>query len=104
MAARHFNFTIGAVRKRLSDVYGVGTPVGGALDIPYRQILIQSEVDAFVGGALVTTTDYGFWITSVSNGTNSVMPLGPFESGPIKLSDLWVVGTAGLIHIIAIPY
>src|SRR5882672_1896790 len=104
MAARHFNLTIGAVRKQLSDAYGKPGVVDPADNIPYRQILVQSEVDAFIGGPLVTTTDYGFWISSVAAATNSVLPIGPFETGPIKLSDFWVVGTAGIIHILAIPY
>lgn len=107
MAVRHFTITLGALAQRLSDVYGDGVGiVNAAHDLPYRQILLQSEEAlqsaAFVGEATVSTTDYGVAVPTAAV-TPPVVTLGPFETGPIKLSQLYAVG-GGDLHILAIPF
>jgi hypothetical protein len=106
MAVRHFTLTVGAVAQRLSDVYGDGAGVVNAEhDLPYRQILLQSEeaaVTAYIGEATVSTTDYGVAVPSAAV-TPPVVSIGPFETGPVKLSQLYAVGGADL-HILAIPF
>lgn len=108
MAVRHFTITLAAAAQRLSDVYGDGVGVvNAAHDLPYRQILLQDEPggsDAFVGESTVTSTDYGVLVPT--HATNPpVVSIGPFETGPVKLSQLYAVGTAGSdLHILAIPF
>lgn len=102
---KSFNLTIGAVAKRLSDAYGDGTSViNAANDIPYRQLTLQAETaDIEVGGsAAITTSIYGVKLPSAAPAAPVV--LGPFETGPIKLSDLWAISTSATLHILGVPY
>ena len=105
MAAKSYNLTLGAAALRLSDVYGDGAGVvNAAKDIPYRQILLSaSGADAFIGGAnqTVTGTDYGIQVDSTALGPASI---GPYETGPVKLSDLYAAGAGATLHILAIPF
>lgn len=106
MAARHFTITLAAGAQRLSDVYGDGAGVvNAAHDLPYRQILLQNEAAgsaAYIGESTVSTTDYGVLVPT--DATNPpVVSIGPFETGPVKLSDLYGVG-GGDLHILAIPF
>ena len=107
MAARHFTLAVGAAAVRLSDVYGDGAGVvDAAHDLPYRQILLQAEVDGgnvFVGESTVTTADYGVVVpTAVANPP--VVAIGPYETGPVKLSQLYAISTDSVLHILAIPF
>lgn len=102
MAARMFQITLAAGAKRLSDVYldGAGV-INAAHDLPYRQILVSTEADAFLGSDnTTTTTTYGVKVAAASTFPVSI---GPYETGPIKLSDLWGVGS-GILHILGIPF
>lgn len=105
MAARSFNLTLAAAAVRLSDVYGDGaTVVNAAHDIPYRQVLLAaSGADAFVGAGdqSVTSSDYGIQVDSTALVPASI---GPFETGPVKLSDLYAAGAGATLHILAIPF
>lgn len=101
MAARSFNLALTGVSRRLSDVYGDGTSVvNAANDLPYRQVILQAETGALqIGSAsTVSATVYG-----QSIAVAGILTLGPFETGPIKLSDLWAFGT-GTLHILGVPY
>lgn len=110
MAARSYQLTLAGAQKRVSDVYGgAAGAVDAALDIPYRQILLQAETGAIQIGSIATAagtspapplsaTVYG---NSIAIG--ATLSLGPFDTGPIKLSDLWAFGT-GTLHILGIPY
>lgn len=102
MAARSFQITLAAAAKRLSDVYndGVGV-VNAANDIPYRQLLFTAEADSYLGSSsAVTSTTYGIKVA-----TAATLPtvLGPYETGPLKLSDLYGAGN-GVLHILGIPF
>lgn len=100
MAARHFTLTITTAAQRLSSVLSPST-VGGTVDEAYRQICLTTETDCFVGGSGVTTSDYGYKVVAAQT-----LPLviGPFETGPVKLSDIYVIGTSGKLHIFGIPF
>lgn len=105
MAARSFQITLAAGAQRLSDVYGDGVGViHAAHDLPYRQILFWAETaDAFIGSApSVTSTTYGIRVVA---GAAGVLPvsIGPYEAGPLRLSDFYAAGT-NVLHILAIPY
>lgn len=107
MAARHFTLPVAAVAVRLSDVYGDGVGVvDAAHDLPYRQILLQAAVDGgtvFVGESTVTTADYGVAVpTAVANPP--IVSIGPYETGPVKLSQLYAIATDTVLHILAIPF
>jgi len=106
MAARHFNVTLAAAAVRLSDAYGgpAGANPDAALDIPYRQLLFTATgADAFIGDdAQVTSTDFGVQVDSTN--VSAAPSIGPFETGPIKLSHLWAAGAGSTLHILAIPF
>jgi len=105
MAAKHFNITLAAAAVRLSDAYGgvVGADPNPALDIPYRQILISAAgADAFIGDdAQVSSTDFGIAVDSTALVPASI---GPFDTGPIKLSQLWAAGAGSTLHVLGIPF
>jgi hypothetical protein len=106
MALRSYQLALAAAAQRLSNVYGgksLGNIIDPKEDIPYRQVLLQATgADAFVGmDSLVTSTTYG---TKVASTDLQPILLGPYESGPIHLSDLWVAGAGATIHVSGIPF
>lgn len=56
---------------------------------------------AFVGGAGVTTSDFGTYLPASSGSVPSApMVLGEFYDGAIKLEDIYVIGTASeKVHV-----
>lgn len=104
MAARSFTLATGAAATRLSDVYGDGVGVvNPANDIPYRQLLLQAETaDIKVGDVTLTSTNYGVLLPFTAPAP--VVSIGPFETGPVKLSQLYGLSATGKLHILAIPY
>jgi hypothetical protein len=106
MALRSYQLVLAAAAQRLSNVYGGASLtdlIDANEDIAYRQILLQAEsADAFVGmDETVTSTVYG---TKVDSTDLQPVTLGPFPTGPIKLSDLWVAGAGATIHVTGIPF
>lgn len=101
---KSYNLTVGAAAVRLSDVYGDGAGViNAAHDLPYRQVILQAETaDIEIGDSTVTTSVYGAKLPSTAPA--APLTLGPYESGPIKLSDLYAISTNATLHILAIPY
>lgn len=130
MAARSFQLTLAATPTRLSDAYigltdaSRGGNIGGApglpdarSDVPYRQIVIQAAgAAAFVGGSdmaasalspdanhgPVSSTIYGVRLDSTA--TVPAQIFGAYETGPMKLSDLWAAGAGATLHILAFPF
>lgn len=99
--------TLAATQQRLSDAYGVssrfpaGTP-NPTTDIPLRQIIVQAAAAAaYIGEdpATLSTSVYGYTIAS-----GGAVTLGPFDTGPMKLSDFYALGSGATLHITAIPY
>lgn len=117
MAAKDFQLVLAAAAKRLSDVYiGTvapdGTQIGGSVgvpdgrtDIPYRQLILSAEgAAAFVGAASdVSSTNYGTRVEIGAAGSEAIS-IGPFSTGPVKLSDFWVAGAGATLHVLGIPY
>jgi hypothetical protein len=98
-----FNVGLGVTGKRLSDVYGgvAGTP-DETKNIPYRQFIIQAlGADGFIGAASSVTASNGYKLA-----VTATVPfvLGPFETGPVKLSDLWAAGAGSTLNIIGVPF
>lgn len=97
-----YTLALSGTAKRLSDVYGgtAGTP-----DEPknacFRQLLITATgAAATLGGPGVTTT------TGVVVSQTAPLPLsiGPFDTGAVKLSDLYAVGAGATIAIVGVPF
>lgn len=126
MAARSFQIALTAGATRLSDVYigetrgdigGPNTNIGGSAgnpdprsDVPYRQIiLVATGGDVFVGGqdmagtttTPVSSTTYG---TKIAQASTIGQIIGAYETGPLKLSDLWASGASATLHILAFPF
>lgn len=98
---KSFQLALTGAARRVSDVYG-GTPgiAAADVDIPYREIIFQSETAAVQLGQdnTVSATNYG---NSIATGL--VLIAAPSAPGaPLKLSDFWAFGTATL-HILAFP-
>src|SRR5437773_677151 len=105
MAVRSYQLVLAAGALRLSDVYGDGAGVANPKnDIPYRQVILQaSGAAAYVGFTNLTTSSvYGAKVDNTFTGPG--VSLGPFEAGPIKLSDLWVAGAGSTISVLGIPF
>lgn len=106
MALRSHQLILTAVAQRLSNAYGgasAGNRIDPAQDIPYRQLLLQAAGgDAFIGGTDATTsTNHG---TKVASTDLQPVTLGPFDTGPLHLSDVWVAGANATIHVTGIPF
>jgi hypothetical protein len=104
MAAKDYQIVLAAAAKRLSDVYA-NPAVGGPDDIPYRQLFLSAEAAvAYIGNASdVTSTNYGARAEVGAAGSQPLM-IGAFDTGPIKLSDLWAAGAGSTLHILGIPF
>lgn len=106
MALRSYQLALDAAAQRVSNVYGgasLGNVINPVADIPYRQVLLQAEsADAFLGmDSAVTATIYG---TKVDSTDLQPVTLGPFDTGPIHLSDLWAAGAGATLHVTGIPF
>lgn len=115
MAFKAYQLTLPASGvARLSDAFGLASTVAETdvefvkRDVPLRVITLQSlkanTNDIFIGdSALVSSTVHGFRVDPAD--TAPPLILGPFESGPIKLSDFYAKGTANDVLVIGtIPY
>lgn len=107
MSARDYTLTLTGVAQRLSSVL-TNTERGGPQDEAYRIIMLQPDKantnDVFVGASSsVSSSVYGIRL----DATDTLPPveLGHYDTGPIKLSDLWVFGTNNeKLHIFGIPF
>jgi hypothetical protein len=106
---KDFTLTLTGVAQRLSTVLADPT-VGGKDDIPFRQIILcQDPANAaviYVGSSsAITSTNFGFSLDPTEATAKDRESIGPFEAGPVKLSDLWVLGTnAQKLHVLGVPF
>ena len=102
MALRSFTLALSGTAKRVSDVYGGTAGVrDAATDIPYRQVLVQATgADGYLGDSNAVTTALGMKITAGA----APVTIGPFDSGPIKLGDLWGIGAGATLQILGVPF
>jgi hypothetical protein len=87
--------------KRLSDAYGgAAGVVDQAKNIPYRQLVISAAgAAATLGSAATVTAPTGFPIA-----LNGTIILGPFDTGPVKLSDLYALGAGATLNVLGVPF
>jgi hypothetical protein len=109
MAYIAYSLTLNGSAQRLSSVL-TDTTVGGRDDVSIRQLLLQGHhantARIFVGDdSSVSVTDYGFYLP-IPSGSPLPVVLGPFsESGPMRLSNFWVIGTNNeVLKIGIIPF
>lgn len=111
---RHYTLTLTAAQQRLSQVLpgmtGSNAEPPAGDNIPFRQLIFSADpantAAVYVGGnsSTVSATDHGFALdpTQASQGPVSI---GPFESGPIKLSDFKVLGTNNeRLMVLGVPF
>jgi hypothetical protein len=111
MAFVTYQLTLNGAAQRLSNVYGgaanaaIPSPV---TDIPYRTVTFQglkaNTNDIFVGNtSSVSSTVHGFRIDPTD--TQAPIVLGSYDSGPLKLSDFWVLGTSTEVLVVSgVPF
>lgn len=95
-----YSLALAAGATRLSDVFGAG-PIDESKNIPFRQLLLSAAgAAAVIGGSGVTST------TGVSIAPTAPLPLsiGPFDTGPVKLSDIYAVGAGSTLNILGVPF
>ena len=98
MAFDHFALTLSGVAQRLYSVLA-NTEVGGPNDLPCRQIILAADpantAVVYVGGSsAVSATSHAFSLDPTAATALDKQSIGPFEAGPVKLSDFWALGTA----------
>jgi hypothetical protein len=105
MAFKHYTLTLTGVAQRLSDVFGDGIGIINAQkDIAFRQLIISADPASlnpvYVGGdtPTVSATSHAFSVSPVVGaalGSVQSQSIGPFDMNSIKLSNFFVLGTAG---------
>jgi hypothetical protein len=93
-----YQVALAATSKRLSD------PFGGdeKLNIPFRQLIISSSgADAYLGDASTVTTATGL---KVATALPTPLSIGPFSTGPVKLSDFYAIGAGATLTILGVPF
>lgn len=103
MSVRQYTLTITAAAQPLSNAIAVDPSRGGPRDEAMHQIILSTETDCFIGDPSVTTSLYGKKLFADTASTEPLV-IGPFEAGAVKLSEIYVVGTSGVLHILAFPY
>ena len=109
MSARDFTLTLNGSAQRLSTVLADTQP-GGTRDEAYRQIVLAADpantAAVFVGASSsVTSSNFGFSLDPTQATAKDRESIGPFNDGPIKLSEIWVIGTNNeKLHIFGVPY
>ena len=98
-----YTLAITAAAQRLSLAIPTDKTRGGTQDLAIRELWISVGTDAFIGDANVTTSVYGKKIFADA-ATTPQYKLGPYDAGPIKLSDIYIVGTSGTCFLLAVPY
>lgn len=111
MALRDWTLTLTGSAQQLSSVLS-DTTRGGKVDEALRMVCLQGDpantAVVYVGSSsAVSSSSYGVAvpIPIATNNPTSVITFSFSHSGPMKLSDFWVVGTNGQkLHILAIPF
>ena len=99
----------GAAQPLTSLLAAADQSVGGANDYGLRQILFQADPAnssaVYIGAdATVSSSAHGFSLDP-TQASQLPVALGPFETGPLRLSDFWVLGSnAEKLHVTVVPF
>jgi len=108
MAVRHFDLTLNGAAQQLSTAIPA---VGGAPgpDEAYRQLIFSSApgnaAAIYIGAtSSVSSSSHGFSLDP-AQATQQPVYVGPFDTGPVKLSEFWVLGAnSEILHVLGIPF
>lgn len=109
MSVRDYTLTLTGVAQNLRTVL-TNTEKGGPQDEAYRQIILAQDPGnsavIYVGASsAVSSTLHGFSLDPTQATAQDKISIGPFNDGPVKLSEIWVLGTNNeKLHIFGIPY
>ena len=97
MAARHYALTLNGSAQQLSTLLS-NTERGGAEDVACVQIILAADPAnsnvIYVGANnTVAATTHGFALDPTQATAKDRESIGPFSSGKVKPSDIWVKGT-----------
>lgn len=93
-----YQIVLSGTAQRLSTLFAGDE----SLNIPFRQLLFQaSGADAALGSSNAVTAATGLKVLVA--GVLPV-PIGPFETGPVKLSDFYGIGAGATLNILGVPY
>lgn len=105
---RHYALTLTGAAQRLSSVL---SPDDQANRRAFRELALQAlgsnSNPIYVGGSSsVSATDYGFRINVPTGGVpDSPERLGAYDTGPLRLEDLWVIGTGSeVLHVLGVEF
>ena len=100
---KSYSLTLTGAVQRLSQVLASGA--NNAMptvmeDLAYQQLRLQADpangAVVYIGaGSDVSSTNHGASLDPTQATAVDSLTLGPFACGPVKLSDLWVIGTNG---------
>lgn len=96
MAFKQLVVTLTGAVQRVSDALTVTTP-SGRDDVSCRQITFAADPAnanvVYVGDANVSSTAHAFALDPTQATAKDRESIGPFEAGPVRLSDFYVIGT-----------
>ena len=93
---KQYQVTLTAATVNLATALGLTA----VTDLPFREVVIQAKTAAaYLGDSDVTSTTYGHTLAA-----DGVLQLGGYDSGPLRLSNLWATGNNCVLHILAIPF
>jgi hypothetical protein len=100
---KSYSLVLAVTAKRVSDAFGDGAGVvTESKNIPFRQLIFTaSGADGYLGDSTVTTTT-GIKVGSAAG--SEPISIGPFDTGPVKLADLYAIGSGATLQILGVPY
>ena len=105
MALKHYDILLTGAAQRVSTVAGVAVD-----DISFRQLIVSADpantaVAYGSDDSNISATNHGFALDPTQATAVDKVSIGPFESGAVRLSDLWVLGTNNeRLHILGVPF
>ena len=108
MAFRHYSLTLTGVAQRLSSVL-TNSQVGGEEDVACAQIILSADpantAVIYVGStSSVSSTSHAFSLDPTQATAVDKVSIGPFSVGPVKLSEIWALGTNNERLMIGVVY
>lgn len=96
---RTYQVVLAAGAQRLSTALFAGDE---SKNIPFRQLILQTTgADGFIGSDSGVTTANGI---KVAIAAPMPLSIGPFSTGPVKLSDFYAIGAGSTLNVIGVPF